>query len=248
MASSTWAISKISQLLPLDEASLQQILEYSSTLSKDEAADHLKNLLGDDLKALDFISLFNSRREAPKEAPNASQTISASQTLEAPSRKQRKKKAPLNNLPPPRQPEDHGNTSGAYSKKNQEDYMSGSRRPQKDSPVNIPGLSNRSEATQLPIPAPGLIAKQPPSASSSPLSDLQNVRTSARTASPASKTKINLSGGQPMHGASSTIQDLVCHGSLLPEGCSYSSSGFGYTHTRASNQPFPLLRSFGPPL
>lgn len=213
MASATWAISQISQLLPLDEASLQQILEYSSTLSKDEAAEHLKNLLGDDPKALEFISKFNSRREAPK----ATQTAPVSQHSDSTSRKQRKKKAPLNKLPPPRQPEDYGNTSGAYSKKDQEDYMSGSRRPRKDPLENTHGFSDRPEATQLPVPASNVVPKPPPSASGSLISDLRNVRTTSRTASPASKTKINLSGGQPMHGASSTIQDLVCHSSPHPK-------------------------------
>lgn len=243
MTSPTWAMSQISKLLPLDEASLQQILEYSSTLSKDEAAEHLKNLLGDDPKALEFITSFNSRREAPK----ATQTASTPQTSDSTSRIQRKKKAPFNKLPPPRKPEDYGNTSGAYAKKDQEDYISGSRRPGKDLPAITLGLSNRPEATQLPVPASN-VSKPPPSASGSLISDLQNVRTSSRTASPASKTKINLSGGQSMHGASSTIQDLVSHGFPIPEISTYSFSGFGYPCTRTPNQPFSLFRSFGAPL
>lgn len=59
------SLSQISQLLPLDEQSLQQILDYSLTLSNDDAAEHLKNLLGDSPKALEFINSFNSRRSAP---------------------------------------------------------------------------------------------------------------------------------------------------------------------------------------
>lgn len=202
MAPPDWALSRISQLLPLDEASLLQILEYSSNLSKGEAAEHLKNLLGDDPKALEFISEYSSHREPP----NDTQTIPLLASPGTPLRKERKKKAPLNKLPPLRQPEDHGNTTGSYSKKDPDDYISGSRRSRKDPPTSALGLSSKPEAIQLPVPA---VSKQPPSASGSLISDLPNVRTSSRTASPASKTKINLSGGQSMHGASSTIQDLV---------------------------------------
>lgn len=208
MASSSWALPQISKFLPLDEESLQQILDYSSTLSKDAAAEHLKNLLGDSPQALEFISSFNSRREAP--APP--QTTAAS-TVDIPRRPQ-KKKPPLNKLPPPRQPENHGDTSGAYSKKQEEDYMSGPRRSRQDAPISSAfSLSEKPAARQLPIPVSSTQPKPPPSASGLLISDLPNVRTSSRTASPAAKTKISLSGGPSMHGASTTLQDLV---SLLP--------------------------------
>lgn len=205
MSSSTWALSQISQLLPLDEESLQQILDYAVTLSNDAAAEHLKNLLGDSPKALDFISSFNSRRKAP--VPLQTDPV---QSASAPPGRSRKKKAPIKKLPPLRQPENHGNISGAYSKKEEEDYMSGSRRPRQSAPVSSAfALSETPAARQLPTPVSTTPSKPPPSASGPLISDLPNVRTSSRTAPPAAKAKVNVSGGSPMHGASTTLQDLV---------------------------------------
>ena len=196
MIASTWAISRISQILPLDEETLQQILDYASTLPKPAAAKHLQDILGDSPQALEFISTFNSHHEVG----NESQTEPAPSSLEPRSRKSRKKKAPLNSLPPPRVPEDYGNTSGAYSKKDEEDYIASARRSRKDSPAANPfNLSENPTARQ--VPKGGSRA----SASGFLISDLPNVRTS----SPVSKTKIHVSGGPSMHGASTTLQDLV---------------------------------------
>lgn len=212
MASSSWAISQIAQILPLDEESLQEILDYSSTLSKDNSAEHLRNLLGTSPKALEFISSFNARREPPK-------TQSRPPTPEGPesSRKPRKKKQPLNKPFNPRQPEDYGNTGGGYQKKNDGDYMSGRTKQHKEPALaNALALSDKPDARQLPIPAPvsgSSSPKKPPSAIGPLISDLPNVRTgsrtNSRTSSPAPRTKVNVAGGAAMHGASSTLQDLV---------------------------------------
>ncbi|MCJ1291954.1 hypothetical protein MMC34_003504 [Xylographa carneopallida] len=206
MAASNWAVTQISRLLPLDDDSLRQIVDYSSGLSKDAAAEHLKNLLGDSPQALEFITSFNSRRSAPAPAANP-----PSQS-EIPSRpKPHRKKAPLNKLPPPRRPEDYGNTAGAYQKKVEEDYMPSSHRRKDTALANTLSLSATPAALQHPVP------KLPPSAAGSLLSDLPNVRTTSRpssyptsrTSSPVPKTaKIALSGGMPMHGASTTLTDL----------------------------------------
>lgn len=58
-----WALPRLQQLLPLDEESVKQVIQYTDSLSKYEAAEHLKNLLGDDARALEFISSFNIRRQ-----------------------------------------------------------------------------------------------------------------------------------------------------------------------------------------
>ena len=210
MASSAWAMAQISQILPLDEESLRQMLDYVSTLDKDAAAEHLKSVLGDSPKALEFISSFNSRREGLN-------TSTMERTGSPAPRRAYKKKAPLHSLPA-RRPEDHGNVNGGYQKKDEEDYMAGARKVQKDSLLaNTLALSDKPEARQLPLPASipsSSSSKLPPSASGSLISDLPNVRTrshsrnSSRTASPATKTRINVAGGSSMHGASSTIQDL----------------------------------------
>lgn len=210
MASSVWAQSQLSQLLPLDEDSLQQVLEYTSTLPKEAAAEHLKNLLGDSPKALEFISSYNSRRDPPTTAHSTSEAPK-------PNRKSRQKKAPLNKLPPPRKPEDYGNTSGAYKKRDEDDYMASNRRPHPEPALaKTLALSDQPDARQIPkttIEPPTAAAKPPPSAAGHLLSDLPNVRsgsrTPSRTSSPAPKTKINVAGGASMHGASTTLQDLV---------------------------------------
>ncbi|MCJ1456025.1 hypothetical protein MMC28_006382 [Mycoblastus sanguinarius] len=216
MSSSTWALSQISQLLPLDEESLRQILDYTSTLTKDAAAEHLKNLLGDSPKALEFISSYNARR-----GHYTSATLAAAAAPEAPeapksSRKTHKKKAPLNKLPPPRQVEDYGNTQGAYQKKDEGDYMARKQRARAEPALaKTLALSEQPDAVQLPKTTTGSSAastKPPPSAAGPLISDLPNVRsgsrTSSRTSSPAPKAKINVPGGASMHGASTTLQDL----------------------------------------
>ncbi|KAL8931801.1 MAG: hypothetical protein Q9211_006724 [Gyalolechia sp. 1 TL-2023] len=207
MASSNWALSQISHILPLDEQSLQEILDYTSTLSKDASVDHLRNLLGTSPKALEFISSYNSRREAPVTGPKpaAAATPGPSESHKKP----RKKNQPLNKPFNPRRPEDYGNTAGGYHKKNEEDYVSGRRQLIKEPALaNALALSDKPDARQLPIPAP----TKPPSASGPLISDLPNVRTgsrtNSRTSSPAPKTKVNVPGGASMHGASSTLQDL----------------------------------------
>lgn len=219
MALSTWAKTQLSHLLPLDQESLNEIIDYTSALPKDAAAEHLKNLLGDSPKALEFISSFNARRDAPNRATPTQITASAPPET---ARKSRKKKNPLNKLPPPRRPEDYGNTLGAYQKKEEQDYMGGSRRHRPE-PVLAKSLalSHQPDARQLPKAVPAIstpAAKPPPSASGHLISDLPNVRsgsrTSSRTSSPAPKTKINVAGGTSMHGASTTLQDLVSP--LLP--------------------------------
>lgn len=207
MSSSTWAVDQLSQLLPLDEQSLREVLDYTSSLDKAAAADHLKNLLGGSPKALEFINSFNAGRDGP---PPSSIEPAAS----ALQRKPKKKKAPLHSLPA-RQIEDYGDTRGAYRKNDGDDYMAGAQKPRKETPLaNTLALSEKPEARQLPIIAAASMSKLPPSASGQLISDLPNVRTSSRsrnssrTASPAPKMRINVAGGQSMHGASSTTQDL----------------------------------------
>ena len=264
MASSNWAITQLSHILPLDQESLEQIINYTSALPKDAAAEHLKNFLGDSPKALEFISSFNARRDAPSTTTPAStstptpapaHTSASSPAPPQGARKSRKKKPPLNKLPPPRRPEDYGNTLGAYQKKDEEDYMSGSKRPQaKSALASTLALSDQPDARQLPNATPATAtptAKPPPSASGHLISDLPNVRlgsrTSSRTSSPAPKTKINVVGGTSMHGASTTLQDLVSPLSTsrkphLPK------TGLCNTNPRTSNESFSLRRPLIPPL
>ncbi|RCI12785.1 hypothetical protein L249_0724 [Ophiocordyceps polyrhachis-furcata BCC 54312] len=58
------SLSRLSQLLPLPEDELRQMLDYAATLSKTEAATHFHDLLGDSPLAIEFISSFNSQRSS----------------------------------------------------------------------------------------------------------------------------------------------------------------------------------------
>ncbi|KAF2848880.1 C2HC5 finger protein-like protein [Plenodomus tracheiphilus IPT5] len=209
---STWALPQLSKLLPLDDESLKEVITYTQSLPNREAADHLRNLLGDSPQALEFIASFNNRR--PKNSSGSNRSNTNNDLSEVPKAKPRKKKPGLGKLPPQRRPEDYGNVSGAYIKRDEEDYMAGSSKPK----AAKFGLSEKPDALQLPTtsassgsatpksrgvsPAPPP-AKLPPSAAGQLISD-----SKSRTSSPKPKAKISLAGGTPMHGASTALNDL----------------------------------------
>ncbi|KAF1938911.1 C2HC5 finger protein-like protein [Clathrospora elynae] len=213
---SNWALPQLSKLLPLDEESLKQIISYSDSLPGRETADHLQNLLGDSPQALEFITSFNNRRR-PK-ASAAPNQASSNHLTGVPKANPRKKKPGIGKLPPQRQPENYGNVSGAYIKKNEVDYMAGGSKS-KAANSNVFGLSEKPDALQLPTtatssgtatpqsrgvsPAPPS-SKLPPSAAGQLISDVK----SSRNSSPKPKAKISVAGGTPMHGASTALSDL----------------------------------------
>ncbi|KAK7528442.1 C2HC5 finger protein [Phyllosticta citriasiana] len=210
----TWALPQLERLLPLDQESLKQIITYTDTLPREQAADHLKNLLGDSPKALEFISGFNSRR-----GPPPSEAAPAGEETGVPKPKPRqKKKANIHQLPP-RQVQHAGNVSGAYMKRDEENYMSGSSKSRKDQDAvanalqlqEKPDAVKQPKATNTPSSANPRVYKPPPSASGLLISDsLPSSKNNSRTASPApkAKTKINIAGGTSMKGQSSVVNDL----------------------------------------
>ncbi|KAK4508019.1 hypothetical protein PRZ48_001754 [Zasmidium cellare] len=236
MASSleTWALPRLQQLLPLDDESLRQVIQYANTLPKDAAAEHLKNLLGDEAKSLEFISSFNMRRQnAPASSrpqPSNSQSQStdptpSSSNSEVPKggRRPQKKKANIHSLPP-RQLDSRGNVSGGYQKSAVEDYMP-NRQKHKDQVAGNLALNQTPDATKLPLitddaslTTQPITSKPPPSASGPLISDslagkrngpAKSSAQSSRTSSPAPKAaKVNISGGTAMHGASTALSDL----------------------------------------
>ena len=230
-----WALPRIQQLLPLDDESIKQIIQYATTLRKDAAAEHLKNLLGDDGKALEFISSFNQRRQIASPAPtpqaiNQQQASSSAGRGDASwgggSRRGRggKKRANIHALPP-RQVEQRGDVGGAYVKRDVQDYVPQvprSRQTHKEHVADSLALRERApDATQLPLitddasaTTKPITSKMPPSAAGSLVSDVLSPKKAAssvqssRTSSPAPRTKINITGGTAMHGASTTLSDL----------------------------------------
>lgn len=230
----TWAVPRLQQLLPLDEDSLKQIITYADTLPKDAAAEHLKNLLGDSAQSLEFISSFNQRRQRPPNEPSSSQQArsnvgtpragSSASGSEVPRAKprQHKKKANIHALPA-RQVEGHGDMAGAYRKRDETDYMPKQSRQQKhkDQVADNLALQERPDAEQLPLitddaalTTKPITSKAPPSAAGQLISDAlapppkKTSAQSSRTSSPAPKTKVNISGGTAMHGASTALSDL----------------------------------------
>jgi len=208
------SLSQLSRLLPLPEADLQQVLDYAATLSKQEAADHFNNLLGESPQSIEFISSFNSRRQNPNSKPQASSSSQPSESSGVPksTRKAPKKKAPLHALPARKIENTYAAQGTAYTKKNEDDYI-----PKRPTPTNS-GTSTPNNAFSL-DPKPSAIQaphKGPPSASGTLISDFKTKSTpTTRTSSPAppssstsKPTKVNITGGTSMHGASTVLTEL----------------------------------------
>lgn len=165
-----WAVPRLGQLLPLDEESLKQIIDYSTSLSKDGCAEHLKNLLGDSPAALEFIASFNARRDT------GSSTRNDDSTKDKGRGRGKKDKKQLHSAGPPRRPANYGDVGGGYMKSETgEDYMSASKPLSQTPTLSAPGSSASSRAHS---PMPAASSKAPPSASGPVLSDmLPNVRS-----------------------------------------------------------------------
>ncbi|KAJ4002595.1 hypothetical protein NW752_001110 [Fusarium irregulare] len=213
------SIAQLSQLLPLPDEELKQVLDYASTLSTAEAADHFGNLLGDSPQAIEFISSFNSRRQTS--APGSSSYSNAaappepeSQNIEAvPKAKRQPKKKKANiHTPQARQVSDYAAPAGTtYSKKDLSlDYI-----PQRSSAPS----SNHASRSSTPKPDPKPVAKPPPRQHASagymlgegPPKSKSKSTPASRSSTPkpaATTTKISIAGGMPMAGASTAISDL----------------------------------------
>lgn len=225
------SLNQLSMLLGLPDSDLKQIVDYANTLSKAEAADHFKNLLGDSPQVIEFISSFNARRQDPKPAaapaPAARAQTSAptsqppSDADGGPSRRSRpKKKKPAIHTPAPRQVVDTNPGPGTvYNKKNTENEYIIGRGASSASSSNTP---SRTATPKLPN-TPQKSNKPPPSAAGSLVSDLlapkpkhkptSNPASRSSTPGPSSKTtapktKVTITGGTPMHGASGAVADL----------------------------------------
>ncbi|TKA69859.1 hypothetical protein B0A55_08918, partial [Friedmanniomyces simplex] len=199
----TWALPRLQQLLPLDEESLKQVIQYADSLPRDAAAEHLKNLLGDESKALEFISSFNMRRQnAPASSQLKAQATGRDIQQQAPavgagggaprgsnnrSGRGGKKRANIHALPP-RRVEGSGSVGGtAYKKPNEEDYIpraERSRQTHKELIEDNLALRERPpDATQMPLitddasaTSKPITSKPPPSAAGPLISDALSPR------------------------------------------------------------------------
>lgn len=209
------SLAQLSQLLPLPDDELQQILDYAASLSKPDAASHFSNLLGDSPDAVTFISSFNSKRTGPSAGAGSAATGSSSQA--APSsdvpdgvpkstRQHKKKKKPALHTPEARQVDSYAAPSGTvYNKKDSNlDYI-----PQTQHAT--PTSSGNEARSSTPKPAP----KERPSAgyliSDVPAKPKSKSTPSSRSSTPkpaASSTRVSITGGTPMAGQSTALTDL----------------------------------------
>ncbi|KAI5861541.1 zf-C2HC5-domain-containing protein [Durotheca rogersii] len=203
------SLSQLHTLLPLPDAELKQVWDYAATLSKSEAAEHFRNLLGDSPQAIDFIASFNSRRKDPKAQPEASGTP-WSNTGPAPKPMKGSKKArPQLHTPAPRQVTNSGPAPGAaYNKDVAADYIA--RRPSPVATSSASGTAGgRSTPQKSATPPP---AKLPPSAAGHLISDIRAQKPkstpTSRSSTPTPKAKAYVAGGTAMRGASTALSDL----------------------------------------
>ncbi|ATY58768.1 C2HC5 finger [Cordyceps militaris] len=214
--------AQLSQLLPLPEDDLQQVLDYGKTLSKADAASHFSNLLGDSPLAIDFIASFNARRETPAAASSSAAASASSSGIDGVPRSKRggpkKKKAPLH-TPPARLLDSYtGPSVTAYNKQHGDlDYIS--------QRASAPPSNHASQPATPPSAAPS--SGQPPKQQAAPKQHASSTgfliaeslgkpkaksspSTRSSTPKPGSSnaTKISIFGGTPMAGAATAVADL----------------------------------------
>ncbi|KAI0110615.1 zf-C2HC5-domain-containing protein [Hypoxylon sp. NC0597] len=200
--------SQLSKLLPLPDAELKQVLDYAATLSKLDAVEHFRNLLGESPEAVDFIATFNAKRQDPKNSTATfSKPSSSIEPVPKHARAPKKQKAPLH-TPAPRQITNLDPAPGKVYNKNAEgDYIA--RRP---SPVVTSDESEAQKKLSSQKSTTPSLPRLPPSAAGRLISDARNPKQrstpTSRSSTPVPKAKAHISGGTAMHGASTALADL----------------------------------------
>ncbi|KYK60973.1 uncharacterized protein DCS_02113 [Drechmeria coniospora] len=215
------SLAQLSQLLPLPEENLQQVLDYAATLSSAEAATHFDNLLGDSPLALEFISSFNGRRkEAPQRttghgSASASESASSLEPVPKAKRATKKDKAAIG-TPEARSGHEYAGAPGAayYKKSSDVEYI-----PQR---ASAPGSRNASRpatptavqrAAKQHASATGFLISELPATTKSKAKPKAQSSPSSRSSTPkpapaGSKSKVSITGGTPMAGQSTALADL----------------------------------------
>ncbi|KAF4125499.1 putative zinc finger motif, C2HC5-type [Geosmithia morbida] len=221
------SLAQLSQLLPLQDSELQQVLDYAATLSKSEAVSHFSNLLGDSPEVATFIATFNSRRKDPyqSEPATASRTTAALSTAGPSSdrvpklnrQSGKKKKQAQIHTPEARQVNDYGAPSGTVYSKKQTDLEYIPRTTQQHNQSSTPS-SNNASRPGTPKPAAPSAAAPPPAPKQQPasagylISDVASKSKSKSALAPKGSApkpaKVSISGGTPMAGQSTALADL----------------------------------------
>lgn len=200
------SLAQLSQLLPLPDEELGQVLDYAATFSKSEAADHFHNLFGDSPLAVDFIASFNAHRTEPPAAARFSEPPDA-----VPKTKRAPKKKPAIHTPEARRVDEYaGRATTAYTKKDHGlDYIA-----QRASAPSSSHVSRSETPVQVPAQAPPklhtatagyLISEPPPKAKAK-----SNPSSRSSTPKPPSgaSTRVSIAGGTSMAGQSTALVDL----------------------------------------
>ncbi|CCU74735.1 C2HC5 finger protein/Zinc finger, C2HC5-type [Blumeria hordei DH14] len=176
--------AQLSKLLSIPDSHAQEILDYAATLSKDEAVNHFREFLGNSLEMRNFISAYELQREGSMTSQNtgAPANVTRISNKNTASHKSMSKGVPATS------------TSKISQKKmTQNDYTAASKKTQF-------GTSTHSSNPSGPIAHPSNLY---PGLN-------QSKEKNARNGSPAfpNKVKIAISGGQSMHGTSTTISEI----------------------------------------
>ena len=209
-----WALPQLSRILPLDEDSLRQIIQYTEKLSAEAAALHLKELVGDSPQALEFIASFNSRRR-PTSGVHSNKSNKDASVVTKP-RPRKENVVNINKVPLVRHSESYNDSSGSYLKKEQKDYVParhGTAATDSVGSINNDVPNNKPVVSQNQSKATSVHPKLPPSASGPLISDVapspsQSSLSPLPSSTSKSKVKVNISGGTPMHGKSTVLNDL----------------------------------------
>ncbi|KAI0134895.1 zf-C2HC5-domain-containing protein [Daldinia grandis] len=202
------SVFQLSKLLPLPEGELKQVIDYAATLSKPDAAEHFRNLLGESPESIDFIASFNSKRQdLTASAVSSNRSSSHIEAVPKPTRAPKKPKAQLH-TPAPRPVTNLGPAPGtAYNKNVENDYITRRASPASTSAGYGSGKRPLPQKSATPPPP-----KLPPSAAGQLVSDIRKPKPKStpvsRSSTPAPKTKVHISGGTAMHGASTALSDL----------------------------------------
>ncbi|KAF2857596.1 zf-C2HC5-domain-containing protein [Piedraia hortae CBS 480.64] len=192
-----WAVPALKSLLPLDDDSLMEVINYAASMPPSAAAEHFEGLLGDGPPVLEFVASFNMRRLGNhRKQPETRGPSPGERPQRSTKGRAKKEKKPLHTLPA-RQIEAG---EPGYRKSELEDYMKGSAKQNKQ--------DKTSQNLTLKTLPPAQADKAPPSAAGPLLEDLRSKPRPASLARHPRAIKVNISGGLAMRGASTTLDDL----------------------------------------
>ncbi|CAK7275402.1 hypothetical protein SEPCBS57363_006661 [Sporothrix epigloea] len=144
-------LPRLRNLLPLDDAELTQIVEYTAKLpSNDEAASHLQGLLGDSPEAVEFVTDF-VKYKSDLAQPDSKQSYDGAVSAPAPTVDERSRSTPQY-APPPGPPPGHAAAASSQPLKKDTPYTDKTDNappPSYSAAAAPPPASNSSSASNV---------------------------------------------------------------------------------------------------